>query len=66
MTPVFFKGDLMNIHAISSQLLETLANSIYDRDPANPNPFFFSVKEIHIVEKWLTEVLKEAENDLNK
>jgi hypothetical protein len=53
----------MNIHAKSSQLLETLANSIYDRDPANPKPFFFSINEIHIVEKWLQDILKESENE---
>lgn len=49
----------LTIHELSSQLLERLANSIYDRDPANPNPFFFSINEIRIVEEWLRDVLKE-------
>ncbi len=53
-----------DIHQKSSELLEKLANSIYDRDPSNPNPLFFSMNEIHIVEKWLKDILLEQLNDL--
>lgn len=47
----------IDIYQKSSELLEKLANSIYDRDPNNPKPFFFSLNEVHIVEKWLNELL---------
>jgi len=43
----------MEVCVQSRLLLEKLANSIYDRDPANPNPFFFTIKEAHIVEAWM-------------
>lgn len=49
----------IDLYQKSSELLEKLANSIYDRDTNNPNPFFFSVSEVHIVEKWLVELMKE-------
>lgn len=49
-----------DIHSKSSELLERLANSIYDRDPSNPNPLCFSTKEIHIVEHWLRDLLEKA------
>jgi hypothetical protein len=49
-----------DLYAKSSELLEKLANSIYDRDPSNPNPFFFNVAEIHIVENWLKKVIDEV------
>ena len=50
----------IDLYQKSSELLEKLANSIYDRDPGNPNPFFFSLAEIHIVENWLSEFMKEV------
>jgi hypothetical protein len=55
------KGDLMpiDIYAKSVQLLERVANSVHDRDPKNPNLLTFSVSEIHIVEDWIKELLKE-------
>lgn len=49
----------IDIYQKSAELLEKLANSIYDRDPNNPKPFFFSLNEVHIVEKWLNELLNE-------
>lgn len=49
----------INIYEKSSELLEMLANSIYDRDPNNPKPFFFSINEMHLVEKWLNDLLKQ-------
>ena len=56
----------IDIHAKSADLLEQLANSVYDRDPKNPEPLFFSITEIHIVEKWLKETIKESEERPNK
>jgi len=47
----------MDIHVESRLLLERLANSVYDRDPTTKNPLFFSVKESHIVEPWIRELL---------
>lgn len=45
----------------SSELLEKLANSVYDRDPKNPTPLFFNVMDIHLVEQWLKEFINEAQ-----
>ncbi len=53
----------MDLHAKSFQLLETLANSIHDRDPKNPNPFFFSLTEVHVAEQWLRDLEKELKED---
>lgn len=50
-----------DIHEKSAQLLEKLANSIYDRDPTNPAPLFFSNKEMLIVDGWIREILHEYE-----
>jgi hypothetical protein len=50
-----------NIHDKSSELLEKLANSIFDRDTQNPNPLFFSVKEVQIVEDWIKEFIHEED-----
>lgn len=49
----------MDLHVRSTQLLERLANSIYDRDAYAYEHFAFSVKEIQIVEEWLKEVINE-------
>jgi hypothetical protein len=50
-----------DINAKSAQLLERLANSIYDRDQNNlmKQHFSFNISEIHIVEKWLVDTLAE-------
>jgi hypothetical protein len=53
----------IDLHAKSQQLLETLANSIHDREPKSTNPFFFNINEIHVAEKWLNEFLKEIKED---
>jgi len=52
-----------NIYAKSSELLEKLANSIYDRDPSNPKPLFFSIIEVQIVERWLKDNMNELQNN---
>lgn len=55
----------VDINGKSSQLLERLVNSIYDRDVGNipPQPFFFSLKEVTIVQEWLKETLYEAKRN---
>jgi hypothetical protein len=47
----------LDIYAKSSQLLERLANSVYDRNPTYW--YGFSVAEMHIVEDWLKGVIRE-------
>jgi hypothetical protein len=49
----------IDIYAKSVQLLERVANSVHDRDPKPPNLLSFSMNEIHIVEEWIKELLKE-------
>jgi len=53
----------LDLYVKSQQLLETLANSIHDRDPKNPNPFFFSINEIHAAERWLEVFTKEIRDN---
>ncbi len=56
----------MDIHVQSRLLLEKLANSLFDREPRNPRPVFFTVKEAHIVEDWLKQVVKEAMKEIGE
>jgi hypothetical protein len=51
----------IDIYAKSVQLLERVANSVHDRDPKNPNILNFSIKEIHIVEEWMRELINDVE-----
>jgi hypothetical protein len=51
----------IDIYAKSVQLLERVANSVHDRDPKNPNLLTFSITEIHIVEEWMRELIKDLE-----
>lgn len=53
----------LDLHAKSQDLLETLANSVHDRDPKNPNPFFFNINELQVAELWLIEFKKEVLED---
>jgi len=46
----------LDLHFLSQQLLELLANSIHDRDNCQ-NDFCFNVKELHVVEDWLNEII---------
>ncbi len=57
------KGDLMaiNTYEKSQLLLNAIANSIYDRDPPNERPMYFSVTEIHLVDNFLQDMIKEVE-----
>lgn len=47
----------IDIYERSTELLERLANNIYERSPKTDEPFFFSIQEVHIVESWLKEIL---------
>ena len=47
----------MDIHAKSQQLLESLANSMLDRNP--DQPVMFSSRESHVVEQFLLEYARE-------
>ena len=56
----------IDIHALSSNLLESLANSIHDREGTDKN-FCFSASEKHVVELWLLDlvnVICSTEGDL--
>jgi len=53
----------IDLYAKSQQLLETLANSIHDRDNKNPTPFTFNISDIHVTEKWLNEFIEEIKKD---
>lgn len=46
----------IDLHAKSIQLLEKVANSIYDRDA---NLLCFSSNEVQVVKDWLTEFINE-------
>jgi hypothetical protein len=55
------KGDLMpiDLHAKSVQLLERIANSVYERDPKNLNLLCFSTNEVQVVEEWLKDFIRD-------
>lgn len=48
----------MDLYTKSQQLLEALANSIHDNSEL-PTDFCFSIREIHVVERFLLELLEE-------
>jgi hypothetical protein len=48
----------MDVNELSKDLLERLANSIYDRDLASH--VYFTKKEIDIVEMWLKEIMSNS------
>lgn len=50
----------IDIYSKSEQLLNQLANSLYDREPNKQNPVFFSIIEIQLVERFLKDVLNES------
>lgn len=49
---------LFDLHAKSQQLLEQVANSMYDRSPLDDHTTF-TIKEIHVVETFLRQFGKE-------
>ena len=54
------RGFLMKVdlHAKSELLLKQLANSLFDREPKNPKPVFFTAIEIEIVENFLRDLME--------
>lgn len=52
----------MDLHAKSEQLLQKIANSLYDREPQQL--VFFSVKEMHVIEQFLLEYEREIRDKL--
>jgi hypothetical protein len=45
-----------DLHLLAQQLLESLANSMHDRNPEFAN-FCFNVAEVRIVEEWIGSIL---------
>lgn len=52
----------MDVYVESRLLLEKIANSIYDRDPQYFNQFFFTIKEVHIVEEFIEKIKEESQS----
>lgn len=52
----------IDIYAKSSNLLETLANTIYERENPPVIPFTFTLKEVQCVERWLNDLLSEIDS----
>ena len=49
--------DLNDINGKAQQLLERLANSVYDRTKSTDLNFGFNSVEMHIVKDWIVEFL---------
>jgi hypothetical protein len=49
----------INAYSKAELLLQAIANSLYDRDPNNEKPIYFSISEIHLVERFLKELIQE-------
>lgn len=47
----------IDLHFKSTQLLEKIANSIYDRERGGCP---FTIKEIHVTEKWIKDLINEV------
>lgn len=54
----------IDIYAKSEELIKQLANSLFDRDPTNPKPVFFSITEIHIVERFMKDMLNDSKQEV--
>lgn len=54
----------MDVYVESRLLLEKLANSIYDRDRDQQQltQFFFTIKEVHIVEEFIEKIKEELQS----
>jgi hypothetical protein len=48
-----------NLHFKAVHLLEKIANSVYERDPNNPNILCFTKAEVEVVEHWLADLIEE-------
>lgn len=53
----------IDLHVKAQQLLETLANSIHDRDPKSLTPFCFNVAEVQAAHGWLESFVDEIKKD---
>ncbi len=49
----------LDLHTKAQQLLETLANSIMDREPKIIPPFFFNAHDRETAEIWLEHFLRD-------
>ena len=49
----------IDTHEKAQALLHAIANSLYDRDPNNEKPVFFSMTEIQLVDQFLKDVINE-------
>jgi len=54
----------LNLEEKAKELLNQVANSLYDRDSSKLGTLFFNANEISIVERFLRDLL--LENDLQK
>jgi hypothetical protein len=52
----------INTHEKSEVLLKAIANSLYDRDPSNEKPIYFSISEVNLVDKFLQDILEEYDS----
>lgn len=50
----------IDLYAKAVQLLEKVANSVYERDPKTANVISFSTTEVQLVEGWLKDFMEEA------
>jgi hypothetical protein len=60
------QGEVMSIDVFvkSSELLESLANSLLDRNANLPVPFF-SLTEVHLVENWIKNLIDEIKKPVD-
>lgn len=54
---------VIDLHLKAVHLLEKIANSVYERDPKNPNLICFSASEVQVVEEWLKDFIEEHRNE---
>ncbi len=50
----------IDLYAKAVQLLEKVANSVYERDPKPANLQCFSTNEVLVVEQWLKDFVEET------
>lgn len=51
----------IDLHSKAIHLLDTIANSIYERGLPNPNILCFTKTEVEVVEGWLNNFVKEQQ-----
>ncbi len=50
---------IIDAHDKARLLLNAIANSLYERDPSNEKPIFFSLTQINLVEEFIIDLIKE-------